>query len=57
MIIKLKFYVIFLTTGFSVETSEYKNIRFDAFDVSGDQEERITMLQRHYYQDKNGQNY
>eukprot|EP00933_Yihiella_yeosuensis_P038249 TRINITY_DN3219_c0_g2_i2.p1 TRINITY_DN3219_c0_g2~~TRINITY_DN3219_c0_g2_i2.p1 ORF type:complete len:185 (+),score=47.76 TRINITY_DN3219_c0_g2_i2:95-649(+) len=35
------------TVGFNVETVEYKNIRFDVWDVGG--QDKIRKLWRHYY--------
>jgi len=36
------------TIGFNVETVEYKNIKFDAWDVGG--QDKIRALWRHYFQ-------
>ena len=35
------------TIGFNIETLEYKNIKFNVWDVGG--QDRIRLLWRHYY--------
>merc|ERR1712093_432806 len=40
------------TIGFNVETVEYKNISFTAWDVGG--QDKIRPLWRHYYQNTQG---
>ena len=40
------------TTGFNVETVEYKNISFTVWDVGG--QDKIRTLWRHYYQNTQG---
>ena len=40
------------TIGFNVEEVEYKNIRFNVWDVGG--QDKIRPLWRHYYQNTNG---
>merc|ERR1719387_170907 len=40
------------TIGFNVETVEYKNIKFNVWDVGG--QDKIRKLWRHYYQGTNG---
>ena len=40
------------TIGFNVETVEYKNVAFTAWDVGG--QDRIRPLWRHYYQNTDG---
>merc|ERR1719316_1240502 len=40
------------TIGFNVETVEYKNIRFNVWDVGG--QDKIRKLWRHYYQNTQG---
>jgi len=39
------------TIGFNVETVEYKNLKFDVWDVGG--QDKIRALWRHYYQNTN----
>ena len=41
-----------LTTGFNVETVEYKNIQFTVWDVGG--QDKIRPLWRHYFQNTQG---
>lgn len=40
------------TTGFNVETVEYKNIQFTVWDVGG--QDKIRPLWRHYFQNTQG---
>jgi ADP-ribosylation factor protein 6 len=40
-------YIIFFTVGFNVETVTYKNVKFNVWDVGG--QDKIRPLWRHYY--------
>ena len=42
----------FTSTGFNVETVEYKNIQFTVWDVGG--QDKIRPLWRHYFQNTQG---
>lgn len=44
--------ICFISTGFNVETVEYKNISFTVWDVGG--QDKIRPLWRHYFQNTQG---
>jgi small GTP-binding protein len=44
--------ISFTSTGFNVETVEYKNIQFTVWDVGG--QDKIRPLWRHYFQNTQG---
>ncbi len=51
-VIQQKLAFFFLSTGFNVETVEYKTISFTVWDVGG--QNKIRALWRHYYQNTQG---